>query len=179
MPSPVPRARTWASAKSATHSLSRARKSGRHRNFPVSFQFSAEMPRLVSSTSRSRTAARSASRRKARRAASASPRAGVPYSRFSASSPPLPPTFTLRQETLLSLRVVRRRDLHLPHRPASRPCDPGLRSLPRRHCRRASRSRRPIFRVHFARRCMLISSHAIRAPNFSTIFHNQLPSRYS
>src|SRR6266849_2269347 len=41
-----------ASAKSATHSFSRARKSGRHRNFPVSFQLSAEMPRLVSSTSR-------------------------------------------------------------------------------------------------------------------------------
>src|SRR5229473_2521572 len=41
-----------ASAKSATHSFSRGRKSGRHRNFPVSFQLSAEMPRFVSSTSR-------------------------------------------------------------------------------------------------------------------------------
>src|SRR6266404_3917739 len=40
------------SAKSATHSFSRGRKSGRHRNFPVSFQFKAEMPRFVSSTSR-------------------------------------------------------------------------------------------------------------------------------
>src|SRR6266849_6237592 len=41
-----------ANAKSATHSVSRGRMSGRHKNFPVSFQFSAEIPRLVSSTSR-------------------------------------------------------------------------------------------------------------------------------
>ncbi len=41
-----------ASAKSATHSFSRAGKSGRHKNFPVSLQFSAEMPRLLSIPSR-------------------------------------------------------------------------------------------------------------------------------
>src|SRR5271154_6516456 len=41
-----------ASAKSATHSFSRGRISGRHKNFPVSFKFSAEIPRFVSSTSR-------------------------------------------------------------------------------------------------------------------------------
>src|SRR5260221_13926400 len=41
-----------ASAKSATHSFSRGRKSGRHKNRPESCQFSAQTPRLVSSTSR-------------------------------------------------------------------------------------------------------------------------------
>src|SRR5882762_6320041 len=41
-----------ASAKSATHSFSRGRKSGRHKNRPESCQFSAQTPRLVSNTSR-------------------------------------------------------------------------------------------------------------------------------
>src|SRR5258707_14003551 len=41
-----------ASAKSATHSYSRGRMSGRHKNFVASFQSSVERPRFVSSTSR-------------------------------------------------------------------------------------------------------------------------------
>src|ERR1700737_343277 len=41
-----------ANAKSATHSFSRGRYSGFHKNLPVSFQFNAEIPRFDSSTSR-------------------------------------------------------------------------------------------------------------------------------
>src|SRR5580693_6597802 len=40
-----------ASAKSVTHSVSRGRKSGRHRNFVTSSGLSAEIPRLASITS--------------------------------------------------------------------------------------------------------------------------------
>src|ERR1700686_1571626 len=43
-----------AKAKSATHSFSRGRKFGFHKNLPVSFRFSAEIPRFNSSTSRAR-----------------------------------------------------------------------------------------------------------------------------
>src|SRR5258705_13330700 len=52
-PPPAPeRPACPASAKSATHSPSRGRKSGRHKYLVASFQSIAEIPRLASSTSR-------------------------------------------------------------------------------------------------------------------------------